>query len=91
MLFESPAVCWMLLAAEAVGLVSAWIARLSTGSRLQTFCYSVYLVCLGAVVAGAPLSLGLGTGFWLASSVTVALMILMVTCDFRSSRHQAVW
>jgi hypothetical protein len=41
--------------------------------------------------AAAAVSLGLGPGCWLLSSITLSLMILTVTCDFHRSGRNTAW
>ena len=91
MISEAPMISWLFVAIEVAGLTSAWVARLSTGSRRQTSCQYLFLGCLALMGGAAFASLGFGPGCWLVSSVTLALMILTVTCDFRRSRQDAAW
>jgi hypothetical protein len=91
MISQAPAVGWLFVVVEVVGLASAWLARLSAGSRRQTPCQCLFLACLALVGGAAFVSLGFGPGCWLVSSVTLSLMILTVTCDFSRSRQPAAW
>jgi hypothetical protein len=91
MISETPAICWLFGTVQVLGLTSAWIARLSTGSRRQTSCHCVFLACLPVVGGSAAVSLGLGPSCWLVSSVTLSLMVLTVTCDFSRSQRGTAW
>ncbi len=91
MISEAPAICWLFGAVEVVGLISAWVARLSAGSRCQTSCQCLFLGCMALVGGVAVVSPGLGPSCWLVSSITLSLMILTVTCDFRRSPQGTAW
>jgi len=91
MISEAPVIGWLFVAIEVAGLISAWVARLSAGSRRQTPCQCLFLGCLAIMGGAVFVSLGFGPGCWLISSVTLALMILTVTCDFSRSRQDAAW
>ncbi len=88
---EVAAIGWLFVAVQVLGLISALIARLATGSSRQTACYGAFLGCLTLVAGVTLVSPGLGLGPWLASSATLSLMILTVTCDFSRSAQRAVW
>jgi hypothetical protein len=84
--FESTNVLWFFALAQVFGLLSACFARLSEGSPCQTLCQCVFFVALPMTGIAAALALAVGTGWWLACSVTLAVMILTVTCDFSNDR-----
>jgi hypothetical protein len=88
---EMSTACWLLIAVEVVGLGSAWAARLSLGSPRQARCHWVFLGCLAMVTGASFVALGMGPACWLTSGVTIAGMILTVTCDFSRSRPGTVW
>jgi len=72
---------WCLVAVQAAGLLSAGLARLVEGSRLQTPCQRLFLGCLGLVgVATMGASL-LSPGACLISGTTLAVMALATTWD----------
>ena len=91
MIGETQAVCWLFGAIQVIGLTSAWVARLSAGSRSQTSCQCLFLACLPLVGGTAAVSLGQGPSCWLISSITLSLMILTVTCDFSRPQQGTVW
>ncbi len=89
--FEAAVICWLLGAAQSLGLASAWIARVSEGSRYQSVGQSLFLACLTLVAAACIGSFTLGPGHWLACGATLSLMVLTVTCDFRRCGQTAAW
>lgn len=67
------------------GLISAWLARLSVGSKGQTFCQSLFFACL-ALVGGATLfSLSLTPVSWMGCGATMCTMVLTAIWDFGST------
>ena len=76
---------WLLAAIQATGLLSAWLARLSEGSRGQTLCQYIFLTCLAVVGGAALLALTMGAASWLFCGFTLSLMILAAVWDFRGS------
>jgi hypothetical protein len=90
--FDSPLVLLVLGMIQLFGLVSATIARLGEGSRCQTLCQRVFLVCLGLVGAATAVSVGLlAPGAWVACGATLALMVLMATCEFGRTSQATAW
>jgi hypothetical protein len=77
---------WVLGSVQFLGFVSAWLARLSVGSGHQTACQRFFLLSLilmgGMTMAAAA---GLQPPYWIAPAFTLALMILVVICDFRQA------
>jgi hypothetical protein len=73
----------MVLAAQALGLGSAWLARRSEGSPEQTFSQGFFVVSLLLVGAATIAAMGLGPGAWLASGTTFSVMVVTATCDLR--------
>jgi hypothetical protein len=72
----------LVFAAQALGLGSAWLARRSEGSSLQSRFQQFFVVSLLLVGAATILAMGLGPCSWLASGTTFSLMVLGATCDF---------
>ncbi|HZZ71295.1 MAG TPA: hypothetical protein VFE24_03525 [Pirellulales bacterium] len=78
---------WALGVVQIVGVASALFARMSAGSTAQASCQRWFFVCLAALGCGTMSSLYyLGPGYWLLSAATLAVMILIVTCDFGEHR-----
>ena len=84
---EAPIMSWSLVVVQSIGLLSAWLARLSEGSSCQTSCQRFFLACLVLVGMGTIASLALAPGCWLASGATFSLMVVATTCDFRRCRR----
>lgn len=89
--FEMSNLCWVFFGVELLGLAIAWATRISQGSRCQAFCQGLFFVCLAAVGGSTLVSLSLGPGWWLASGVSFALMVLTVTWDFSRSPRLSAW
>jgi hypothetical protein len=89
--FDSPAVLWILVVVQFVGFLSACAARLSEGSSRQAIIQYVFLGVLAIMGAATVFAFIVGPGCWLACSTVLAVMILMVTCDFRNGRESATW
>jgi hypothetical protein len=74
---------WIFAAVQALGLSSAWLSRVSEGSLLQPWFQRLFLICLllnGASIVIAP---AIGAVYWLISSATLGVMVVMAVCDFR--------
>lgn len=80
---------WLLpvvAAVQVLGLVSAWLARASqTSRRHHPICQLVFLLAMAAVAATAIACARFPSAIWLLSSITLPVMIVGTTCDFR--RH----
>jgi hypothetical protein len=87
---ESPPALIFLTALQVLGLVSAWVARMSEGSSRQTASQRVFLACLALVGTATIIALAIGPGCWLTSATTLSIMILTAICDFRPSRREAI-
>jgi hypothetical protein len=84
---ESSIVFWSLGAAQFVGLASAWLARLSEGSKSQAPCQWLFFACLGLIGLLTLATIGLGPGYSLACGTTLAVMVLAAIWDFRAAAH----
>lgn len=84
-------VLWAFVAAQFLGVSSAWIARLSEGKRHQVISQWTFFGVLPIVGIATVVALAVGPGYWVACSTTLAFMVLTVTCDFRASRGAATW
>jgi hypothetical protein len=71
-------------AIQILGLFSAWLARASQKSqRHQTTCQALLLLALAAVAFTAIAATQFPSAVWLMSGVTLPVMIVGTTCDFR--------
>ena len=86
----SPEPNWLfpvVAAVQILGLASAWLARASQNSRRHHgVCQMVFLFAMAAVAATAIASSRFPSAVWLLSSITLPVMIVWTTCDFR--RHE---
>ena len=89
--FESPALLWLFVVAQILGISSACVARLSEGSPCQVASQCVFFGALPLMGVATMAALAIGPGYWLACSATVAFMVLTVTCDLRGGRQAATW
>ncbi len=83
--YDAQTVSWILVTVQLAGLSSAWLARLSEGSRGQTSCQRIFLACLGLVGVATVLSLFMTAGTWMFSGATLSLMVLAAVWDFGGS------
>ena len=71
-------------------LSTAWLVRASEDLPSHRAWQALFLLCLilvgGCVIACLPLR----AGWWLMSGTTLAVMILIATCDFSHTRQAAV-
>ncbi|MGD9719769.1 MAG: hypothetical protein AB7O59_00960 [Pirellulales bacterium] len=85
---ESTSFVWTLGFVQFAGLVSAWLARMSEGSRGQSSCHWLFLACLGLIGMGTMVSVSLGPRYLLFSCLTLSIMVLVAVWDFRAeARH----
>jgi hypothetical protein len=73
-----------LCAVHAVGLASAWLARVSEGWRSHGCCKMLFLACMALVGLATMASFQLNAGGWFLSATMLPLMTLTVTCDLNS-------
>jgi hypothetical protein len=88
---DSPALLCCVGAVQVLGLLSAALTRLAEGSRRQSVCQWLFFVCLGLVGLGTIVSLGLPSGWWVASGATLSMMVVTATWDFGRSRPAEAW
>jgi hypothetical protein len=87
--FDPTISLWTLSIVQLLGIASAWLTRLSEGSAHQTRCQRIFLLSLLLMGAATIAALRLQPVYWLAPAVTLALMIIVVVCDFsRSGRSE---
>src|SRR5262245_25916051 len=76
---------WLFALVQLLGWTGGLLARVSTRSRHQTACYSLFLLALVVVGISTSLLLCLGASCCLLSRKTLAGMIWLAICDF--DRH----
>ncbi len=81
---ETSIIIWSLGIVQIAGLISAWLARLSEGSRSQRPCQWLFLTCLGLMGVMTMFSIALGLRYWLACGTTLSVMVLGAIWDFRA-------
>ena len=79
------------VAAQVLGLVSAWLTRISQGCRCEAACQWLFCVCLSMVGLATMVAFAVGPYWWLATATVFAIMVLAATCDFRHSRRATTW
>ncbi len=81
---ESSSFVWALGFVQFAGLASAWLVRLSEGSRGQAHCHWLFFACLGLIGVATMLSVSLGPRYLLFSCLTISAMVLVAVWDFRA-------
>ena len=81
---ETSFLVWTLGLIQMAGLASAWLARMSEGSRSQASCQWLFLVFLAVMGLTTMATVALGPRYWLASGTTLAVMVLGAIWDFRA-------
>lgn len=80
---ESSMFAWTLGILQIAGLTSAWLARLSEGSRRQAWCQGLFFAFLGLIGMATMLSVTLGPRCWITTCTTLSVMVLGAIWDFR--------
>jgi hypothetical protein len=86
---ESSSALWLWAMMHVLGLVSAWLARVSECSGHYILGYSLFFACLSMIGVSTVIALATGPGSWIISATILAAMILIGTCDFRSDTQMA--
>ena len=81
---------WILASSCLVGLFGAVLIRRSEGSARHAACIWLFHGCLIAVGLTAILFIRVSSGLGLLSGVTLALMMIGTTCDFRARQATTV-
>jgi len=81
--FESPIALGLMVAAQVLGVFIAGAARLSIGSPFQSASQVVFLLALPLMGAATGMALTVGPGMLVGCAASLAVMVLMTTCDFR--------
>jgi len=75
---------WFVIFAQVAGLLSAAMTRASEGTKNQTSYQAVFLGAMLIVGLITIFGLQLGPGYWMISGTTLAVMLLMATCEVGS-------
>lgn len=73
---------WLLLAVQALGLTSAWLARQTHGCAWEGTCQRLFLACLGLVGLTALAGPAIGPCYCLSSGLSLAFMVVGAITDF---------
>ena len=84
MSFSSAPLLFAILALiQVFGLLSTLLARISQGSSKHEHCQRLFLFALALVGSTAIAAVNMTSDTWLYSGVTLSVMILGTTWDFR--------
>jgi uncharacterized membrane protein len=84
------AATWLLAGVQAIGLTSAWLARLSEGSAHQAWCQRLFLCCMLMLGLATIAALLTSPGTCVFAGATLAIMVLAATWDFSAGRETAL-
>jgi hypothetical protein len=73
---------WLVIVAQIAGVLSAAMTRISEGSKNQTSFQALFIGTLLAVGLITISGVRLGPAHWMISGTTMAIMLLLATCDF---------
>lgn len=85
-----PSIFFALVAVQAIGLLSLFVARAAENSPLHAATQIFFLASLGGVGLSAMVALSFRSHSWIVAGITLAVMIVGATCDFSQSRRPAV-
>jgi hypothetical protein len=74
---------------QILGLIVAVATRLAEGSCRQIWCQVLFFASMVLVGLVTIAALRLGPGCWMVSGTTFSVMVLTVTCDFRTGEDVA--
>jgi hypothetical protein len=78
---------WLFGGVQVVGLMSAWMTRLSEGSAGELFCQRFFLICLGLVGLATVAAVVVQSRAWIFCGGTLSLMVLATVWDFQDSQR----
>jgi hypothetical protein len=81
---------WWLMGIQIMGLASAWLARISEGSKHQVSYQLLFFCCLGGVGAATIGALLTSPGSCLMTGATLPIMVLAATWDFSAGKRAAL-
>lgn len=75
---------WAIIAVMVLGVCSTIAARLAEGTREQSRCQVVFVVCLLLVAVSTLVAMTISNELFLACGATLSLMAVGATLDLRS-------
>jgi hypothetical protein len=75
---------------QAVGLLSAWLARFTEGSRHQHWYQRLFFFCLLALGVATLAALLSSPAACVMAGATLAVMVLVATWDFSAGKRAAI-
>ena len=87
MLLETAYAPWLFGGVQALGLVSAFLARRGERSGLQSLCQWFFVLCLCLVGLATAISLVAGPAFCLICGSTLSIMSVAAVYDFNPSAN----
>jgi hypothetical protein len=81
---EHSSFIWVLAIVQVAGVISAWLARLSEGSRGQDSCHRLFFGFLALMGLATMYSVALGPRYLLFACISLSVMVLVAIWDFRS-------
>jgi hypothetical protein len=87
MLLDASYAPWIFGGIQALGLVSAFLARLGERSGLQSACQCFFVLCLCLVGLTTAISLAVGPSFCLICGSTLSIMSVAAVYDCNPSAN----
>ncbi|MEK6238462.1 MAG: hypothetical protein N2C14_27405 [Planctomycetales bacterium] len=87
-MLSQPCLLCALLIVQAIGLLSAVLARISEGHCCQTACQRLFFVFLSLVGAGAVIGFSAAPECSLMCGGSLACMVVGAVCDFRKCSRE---
>ncbi len=82
---DFPAVFWLLVAVQMLGVASACLVRVCENSHCLAFFQWSFFACLVLVGLSTGVALLIGPGVWLACAASLAAMVLTATFDLKGA------
>ena len=83
-------IAWSLTALQALGVGTAWLARVSEGTNRQAVLQVLFLVLLIVVALGIVPALTIGRGQCVTTGAALSLMVLTAVWDFTPNRQMSL-
>ena len=89
--FNASTVFWVMIASCAIGLLATFFIRRSEGSSSHAVCTGLFFISLLIVGLTAIFFLCVPSGLGLFAGITLGMMIVVTTCDFRQQSNSTVF